>query len=173
MKKFSALYNEVKEELESITESAEEYASSEESPLAEFVGDMFYGEVDASQINLSRCSDEAADAVKALIKRTPKNWRSRLREFCELVHVPDIYYRDAEILSARIGEQEHQIDSSMEVVEKIKRLSPEEFEEIKNEFLGSRCKQTDRDFWFYTVHDYERFALVLDEEALLKAVQGE
>ena len=165
--KFSPQYEEVRAALQDITDSAEEYATSEESPLADFLDGMYYGEVDSSQIDLSRLSDEAATAVTALIKLNPKSWRSDLRDMCDLIHVPNMYYRDGEILSCQIGEQEHQIDSSMEVVAKIKALSPEEFESIKNEFLGSCSKQTDRDFGFYTAHDYERFALILDEEKIL------
>lgn len=167
------LLEQVKEELESITQSAEDYVQNEDSPLAEFINDLFYGEVPASQLDYSRLSDENAEALKKLIKRYPKNWRSKVREVCELVYVSDMYYRDNEILNAQIGEQEHQIDSSMDIVKKIQALSAEDFEQIKNEFLGSRSKQTDRDFWFYTSHDYERWALIVDEELLLKAVQGE
>lgn len=161
-------YEKVKEFLQDITASAEEYSVSEESPLAEFVSEMFYNEIDETQISLDRLETETADAVKRLIKRNPKNWRSKLREHCELIHVPDIYYRDSEILSATIGEQEHQLELDDEQRKLFKELTPEEFEKIKCEFLGLRSKQTDDSFWFYTVHDYERFALILDEESFLE-----
>lgn len=166
-----SLYDQVKEELENITKGAEDYSISEESPLAEFLSDMFYAEVDDSQIYFGELSDEAAAALKDLIKRNPRSWREKVRNLCELEYIPNIYRRDGEILSVHIGEQEHQIDSSMDVVKKIQKLSPDDFESIKNEFLGSRTKQTDDNFWFYTVHDYERFALIIDEDKLLKAVK--
>lgn len=163
----SNLCEQVQEELYGITGDAEEYATSEDSPLAEFVGSLFYGEASVSDLNLDNCDEPVRDAIKRLIKKSGKSWRSVLLKYTYVRHVNGVYREDDEILSAVIGEQEHQIDSSMPIVSLINQLTPSEFEKIKLEFLASNSKQGQRDYWFYTVHDYERFGLFVDEDRLL------
>lgn len=152
-------------------QSAEEYSESEESPLAEFVSSFCYGEIDISQIiDHARFADETVELLKAHWNRFGRKTTLDLLESVSELQLGDIYYRDGEICSGVIGEQEHQVDETL--AEAYQTLSPEEKLRVQRESgAGIISSSQDNGRFIYTSDDYSRWIMIADEEALTRKLK--
>jgi hypothetical protein len=150
---------------------AEDYTKSEESPLAEFVSSFFYGDADLTQIlDTCRFEAETVDLLKAYDKKhSLKDLHDLLASVSELQR-ETIYYQDGEILSATIGEQEHQVDDTL--AEAYQTLSAEDKERVMQESGAGIFSLSRNDGRFiYTSDNYHRWIMLADEEALVKKLK--
>ncbi len=149
------LVNKLIAEIESAVEGCEEYATSSDSCLAEWVSDFGYGE---NEMSFEYIDDEVKETLEALVATNPKNWRSLVLPFCS-VELHGVHYVENALFSATIGEQEHQLD---ELDDQVSKLTDAEQNLIREKTYmkpGGRI---------YTSHDYDRFVLVLDVDAFLE-----
>lgn len=149
--------------------SAEEYAVSEDSPLAEFVSSFCYHELTLDQmLEHCRLEDATIELIKSYHSKLGlKALHTILEENSELQLV-DIWYQDGEICSATIGEQEHQVDDTL--AEAYQTLSPEDKERVERE-SGAGIPSRGDGRWIYTSHDYERWIMLADEQKLCRKLK--
>lgn len=150
---------------------AEDYTENEESPLAEFVESFYYGEIDISQIiDHARFADETVNLLKAHWNHFGRKETIDLLESVSELQLGDIYYRDGEVCSATIGEQEHQVDDTL--AEAYQTLTPEEKLRVQRESgAGLFSSSKDDGRFIYTSDDYSRWIMVADEEALTRKLK--
>jgi hypothetical protein len=133
---------------------AEEYACSDDSALAEYVGSLGYGD---GPLNFEYVDDDIKEAIDLLYKHDKKSLID-----CCAVSLEDLHYVENGIFSATIGEQEHQFSDEMgELYDSLN--------EAEKAFL--RSEHYIKSNFFYTSHDYERFVLVADPEKVSKAAK--
>lgn len=151
MKKVNALIKAIQAE----EKYCEEYSTSEDSCLADYVSGFGYGE---GEVSYEYVDDEVKETLNSLIA-TNQNWRRLVLEFCE-VKLVGIHYEDNAIFGATIGEQEHQLGD--EVLDAFNGLNEVE-QKLVVDATYIRNGQ-----WIYTSHYYDRFVLVLDAEKFLE-----
>lgn len=152
-------------------ERAENYSESEDSPLAEFVSSFFYGKVSLAQILKSaRLEDDTVDLMKTYESQAGMGALiDVLKETSEL-ELADMFYQDGELLSAHIGEQEHQVDEYLSAA--YQTLTPEEKERVQKESsAGILSSSLNNGEFIYTCADYSRWIMVADENKLKRKLK--
>lgn len=150
-----AFLDQLVEDLNSAIESYDTHTLSTEGSHAEYVESFGYGDGTPELDHLS-------GAAKALVALIPKGKRREALQACSSVESVNVFYQDNEVFRCMIGEAEHQIDG--ELSDRVNSLSVEEFEAFSrriDSYVNARHKDL-----YYTSHDYEGFALILDEEKL-------
>ena len=140
---------------------AEEYDFSEDSSLADFVSSFGYGEASlADLLSSARISDETRELLSSLDSKLALK---ALRKHSEL-RLVGVHYEDGEVFSATIGETEHQPDD--ELLKAFLKLSLKSREKVSGA-VSDAYLNTETGL-LYAGDDYQRWVMVLDEEALLE-----
>lgn len=146
-------------QIDEIAQSTDELLETEESMHADYCQSFGYGD---GEPDLRDLTDEIAPKVKALKKATGKDFKSELASVCNL-EFTGIYTRSNEVYSVIIGEYEDQLPE--EIAAQARAMSDEEKEylrcQISNACLGYSCPDC-----IYINKDYDRWALVVDEDRL-------
>ena len=151
--------------------SAEEYAESEESPLAELVSSFFCGDIHLSQIlDQARLEDETVALLKSYDSRFGNKKLIDLLSSVSVLEYGDIYCRAGEIISVTIGEQEHQVDETLAGA--YQTLTPEEKLRVQEESgAGIFSSSRDDGRFIYTSDDYSRWIMIADEKTLVRKLK--
>lgn len=155
--------------LESIIEAynnegkfADEYQESEDCPLADWVQSFQYGEAQVDDIfRNAELEDDTISALKSFYKIHGKKPLFDLLERHSSLSHESIYLVDGEILSANIGESEHQPDDYL--IDAFNTLTPAEKDQVRRSVRECYVSESG---WVYVSDNYHRWVLVCNEETL-------
>lgn len=156
----------------------EYYTECEDNPLAEYVGDLFYGEANFDhEIDLREIDAEALTLIERLRSAVGDDKTLKLMREHSYLSYSNMYLNTNEYLSSQVGEVEYQIDSVNDVaglkklLDAIGPLTPSEIDKIESHagirdlesLIGGGC------IFGYQNFGCDRWVLILEVDDFIKA----
>lgn len=155
------------------------YTDNEDNAYAEFVSSVGYGgeSIHAVEDRVRSLwkddliSDTDYDFFKAVFKFKQRDAAQIIADLSDLRFINNYRAVDYEVYSINLGEIEDQVPEDL--FDKIKALNDDERSYLidqSRDFCGLMISSDNKSAYYYTDHNYERWALILDTDRLKEKI---